>query len=61
VTLLTCSAFFLKTMDHDLVTISDARMAFIDHADLSRPIDSRRVIARALWRETSIDAAAFRN
>jgi CRP-like cAMP-binding protein len=53
-------SLFLKTIDHDLVTISDATLAFIDHADLSRLIDSRPALARALWRETLIDAAVFR-
>jgi CRP-like cAMP-binding protein len=51
---------FLKTMDHDLLAISDATLGFIDHADLFRLIDTRRTVARALWRETLIDAAVFR-
>ncbi|WP_347339686.1 Crp/Fnr family transcriptional regulator [Bradyrhizobium aeschynomenes] len=50
----------LKTMDHDLVTISAATLAFIDHADLSRLIDTHAAVARALWRETMVDAAMFR-
>ncbi|WP_315718867.1 MULTISPECIES: Crp/Fnr family transcriptional regulator [unclassified Bradyrhizobium] len=53
-------SLLLKTMDHDIVTISAATLAFIDHADLSRLIDAHPAVARALWRETMIDAAVFR-
>ena len=53
-------SLLLKTMDHDLVTISAATLAFIDHSDLSRLIDARPTVARALWRETMIDSAVFR-
>jgi CRP-like cAMP-binding protein len=53
-------SLFLKTMDHDLDTISAATLAFIDHADLMKLIDARPSVARAFWRETLIDAAVFR-
>nr|WP_249803048.1 Crp/Fnr family transcriptional regulator [Bradyrhizobium sp. 21] len=53
-------SLFLKTMDHDLDTISPATLAFIDHTDLLKLIDARPSVARALWRETLIDAAVFR-
>jgi len=53
-------SLFLDTMDHDLITISAATLGFIEHADVSRLIGTRPAVARALWRETMIDAAVFR-
>jgi CRP-like cAMP-binding protein len=53
-------SFLLKTMDHELSTISAATLGFIEHSDVSALIDARPGIARALWRETLIDAAIFR-
>lgn len=53
-------SLFLKIMDHDLATISPATLGFIDHAALRALIDAHPAIARALWRETLIDAAIFR-
>lgn len=53
-------SLLLKTMDHDLVTISAATLGFIDHDDIARLIDTRPAVARALWRETLVDSAIFR-
>jgi CRP-like cAMP-binding protein len=53
-------SLFLKTMDHDVIAISDATLGFIDHSSLGALIDRQRAVARALWRETLIDAAIFR-
>lgn len=53
-------SLFLKTMDHDLTTISSATLGFIDHSALNPLITAYPTIARALWRETLIDAAIFR-
>jgi len=53
-------SLFLKTMDHDLVTMSPATVGYIAHSALERLIGTHPAIARALWRETLIDAAIFR-
>ncbi|MBP2433916.1 MULTISPECIES: Crp/Fnr family transcriptional regulator [Bradyrhizobium] len=50
----------LKRMDHDLTTLSQARLGFINHDALERILDSRPALVRALWRETLVDAALFR-
>jgi CRP-like cAMP-binding protein len=53
-------SMFLKRMDHDLATISEAKLGFIKHSDIERLIGTYPVVARALWRETLIDASIFR-
>ena len=47
-------------MDHDLAALSQARVAFIEHRHINKLLEARPTIARALWRETLIDAAIFR-
>ena len=54
------SPFFLRTMDHDLHTISDATIGQIEHTDILKLMDKRPGVAHALWRETLIDASIFR-
>jgi CRP-like cAMP-binding protein len=51
---------WLDRMDHDLVTLSNARVGFVDHRVMHQLIEERPLIARALWRETLLDAAMFR-
>jgi len=50
----------LKRMDHDLTTLSKAQVGFIDHDQLERILSTRPALARALWRESLVDAALFR-
>jgi CRP-like cAMP-binding protein len=50
----------LNKMDHDLVTLSAAQVGFIEHRHVNQLIESRPTIARALWRETVVDASIFR-
>lgn len=50
----------LKRMDHDLMTLSKVELGFIDHDALERILDAHPALARALWRESLIDAALFR-
>jgi CRP-like cAMP-binding protein len=50
----------LERMDHDLTTLSKARLGFIDHDAIERTLSTRPVLARALWRESLVDAALFR-
>jgi len=50
----------LKVMDHDLVTITPCTLGFIAHDEIKRLNHERPNIADAMWRETLIDAAIFR-
>jgi CRP-like cAMP-binding protein len=51
---------FLHVMDHDLATLTAARLGFIRHESL-RELHRRNVIvAEMFWRDTLIDAAMFR-
>jgi CRP-like cAMP-binding protein len=50
----------LHVMDHDLVTLTECTLGFISHVAL-RDITRRRPgVAEALWRDTLVDAAIFR-
>lgn len=53
-------SLLLRTLDHTLATLSPCRVGFIDHADLLDAITRAPMLGRALWRETLIDAAIFR-
>ncbi|WGD52447.1 Crp/Fnr family transcriptional regulator [Bradyrhizobium sp. CB1650] len=53
-------SLFLKTMDHDLATMSPATVGFIAHSALEHVVRTHPSIACALWRETLVDAAIFR-
>jgi CRP-like cAMP-binding protein len=53
-------SLYLRVLDHDIWTASPAKVGFIAHASLIPIIRSRPTIAAALWRETLIDAAIFR-
>ncbi|MVT71041.1 helix-turn-helix domain-containing protein [Bradyrhizobium pachyrhizi] len=50
----------LKRMDHDLTTLWEARLGFIKHEALESVLEPRPTLARALWRETLVDALLFR-
>ncbi|MBB3950132.1 Crp/Fnr family transcriptional regulator [Aureimonas jatrophae] len=50
----------IRSMDHDIETVSAARIAFVTHDDLRRLCDASAHLAAALWRESLIDAALFR-
>lgn len=53
-------SLYLERMDHDLTTLSAARLAFIEHRHINKLIEARPTIGRALWRETLVDGAIFR-
>jgi CRP-like cAMP-binding protein len=53
-------SLFLERMDHDFSTLTRAAVGFISHTSLRQLIRQRVKIAEALWRETLIDAAIFR-
>jgi CRP-like cAMP-binding protein len=50
----------LRVMDHDLTTLTPCTLGFIPHAAVMGLNRQRPNVAAALWRETLIDAAIFR-
>lgn len=50
----------LGVMDHDLYTLTSCDLGFIAHSALKALNVARPHVAAALWRETLIDAAVFR-
>jgi CRP-like cAMP-binding protein len=50
----------LEVLDTSLATLMPCRVGFIQHEALQELCDNHPRIARALWRETLIDAAIFR-
>jgi len=50
----------LHIMDHDFTTLSVCKLGYIAHEVLRKITRERPLIAEALWRETLIDAAVFR-
>jgi CRP-like cAMP-binding protein len=53
-------ALFLDVMDHSLCAIDNARIALVPHKELVALFVLRPPIGFAIWRETLIDAAIFR-
>jgi CRP-like cAMP-binding protein len=53
-------SLYMDYMDHDLVTLISSRVAFIPHASLRELMLNHPRLIGALWRETLIDAAIFR-
>jgi CRP-like cAMP-binding protein len=53
-------SLYLHVMDHDLTTLSRCRVALIPHDALLALTRERPMVAAALWRETLVDAAVFR-
>jgi CRP-like cAMP-binding protein len=50
----------LHKMDHDFWTLSACTLGFIPHEALRELTRTRPMVAEALWRETLVDAAIFR-
>ena len=53
-------SLYLPVMDHDLKALSACTVGMISHEALHALIRARPAVAEALWRETLIDAAIFR-
>lgn len=51
---------FIKVMDHNLATLTPARIAAIPHDAMRELIDNNHRIAHLLWRNSLVDAAIFR-
>jgi CRP-like cAMP-binding protein len=53
-------SFLLDTMDHCVGTITPARVAVISHSKILELTENFPRIARAIWKETLVNAAIFR-
>jgi CRP-like cAMP-binding protein len=53
-------SLFLHVMDHDLSTLTAAKLGFISHDSLRQLHRRRPNVAEMFWRDTLIDAAMFR-
>jgi CRP-like cAMP-binding protein len=53
-------SFLLKTMDHGVVTLSSASVAYVPHTNLVRITREEPHLARMLWLNTLMDAAIHR-
>jgi CRP-like cAMP-binding protein len=53
-------SLFLDRMDHAVCAIGDAELAFMPHKEILRVFEKRPTLGFAIWRETLIDAAIFR-
>src|SRR5258707_15199650 len=53
-------ALFIDKMDHAVCAIGPARIASIPHKQMLSAFSRRPSIGFAIWRETLIDAAIFR-
>lgn len=51
---------FIERMDHALCSVGPARVAFIPHKQLLEAFERRPSLGIAIWRETLLDAAIFR-
>lgn len=58
--LLDLQQLMLPRADHDIVTISPARLAWFPASDIKRLQQNRPAINEALWRDTLIDASIYR-
>ncbi|OYW45894.1 MAG: transcriptional regulator [Sphingomonadales bacterium 32-68-7] len=52
-------SFALKRLDHDVITLGDARLGYVSHRRLSQAIRDPH-LARILWFATLLDAAVHR-
>ena len=51
---------FIERMDHALCAIGAAAAAFIPHRQILKAFERRPTLGIAIWRETLLDAAIFR-
>lgn len=54
-------AYPLKVLDHDIVAITDVRMAAVSHTRLKAVLGSHPELSRQLWSLTLVDAAIHRH
>jgi CRP-like cAMP-binding protein len=51
---------FLVKLDHELCTLTDVSLAFVNHSDIRRLCKDRLTIRDVLWRDTLIEASLLR-
>lgn len=51
---------FIERIDHAVCAIGGARVALIPHDEIIKMFEQRPTVGMAIWRETLIDAAIFR-
>src|SRR5689334_19937078 len=54
-------SLFLHVLDHELSTLCDCTLGFIPHDALRALVRQRPSVAEALWRDTLVDSAIFRD
>ena len=54
-------AVFIEKMDHAVCAVGDAMVALVPHKDLIAAFDRQPTLGFAIWRETLIYAAIFRD
>jgi CRP-like cAMP-binding protein len=52
-------SFLLEVMDHSIATLMPSRIAFVRHEAMAEVFERHPRIARAVWKDTLIDAAVF--
>ena len=50
----------LEIMDNNLAPVVDSTLGFIEHCEIERVIEDRPNLRKLIWRETLVQAAAFR-
>ncbi|MBR1125054.1 Crp/Fnr family transcriptional regulator [Bradyrhizobium lablabi] len=53
-------SLFLDQMDHAVCAVGEAELALVPHKEIIRAFERRPSVGFAIWRETLIDAAIFR-
>jgi CRP-like cAMP-binding protein len=53
-------SLFLEVMDYDMWALTDCTLAFVPHDALHRLVRENATLMAVLWRDTLVDAAAFR-
>jgi CRP-like cAMP-binding protein len=53
-------SFLLETMDHSVASLTPCELALIPHTRMREITESYPRIARAIWKDTLVDAAIFR-
>lgn len=53
-------SFLLETMDHSVATLTRSKIAVIPHKVMRRITEEHPRIGRAIWKDTLVDAAIFR-
>jgi CRP-like cAMP-binding protein len=51
---------FIERMDHAVCALGEAHIALVPHEEICRLFEQRPAVGFAIWRETLIDAAIFR-